>query len=82
MSWMRLFVKNIHIIKWFLHCVDELERVKKISKAQVAELHRLQNEVAAKESAEAELKQKLPSIQGDKTQLQVSLQEKEGEYVL
>ena len=81
MSWMRLFVNNMHIIKCFLHCVEELEAVK-ISQAQIAELHRLQNEVAEKESAEAELKQQLTSIQGDKTQLKVSLQEKEGEYVL
>ena len=80
MSWMRLFVKSIHIIKWFLHCVDELEAVK-ISQTEIAELHRLQNEVAAKESTEAELKQKLTSIQADKTQLKVSLQEIKGEYV-
>ena len=53
--------------------------MKKISQAQVAELHMLQSEVA-EESAEAGLQQKPTSIQGDKTQLKVSLQEKEGAY--
>ena len=64
------------------HSEGELEAVKKISKVQSAELAKLQSKVADKESVEADLQQQLTGIEGAKTQLKVSLQKKEGEYVL
>ena len=41
---MRLCVKNIKVMKRFVHCADELEAVKKISQAEGAKLDKLLSE--------------------------------------